>query len=226
MHCRKDNNKKCKKTQKLCQKPSPKGEPRTLFSHPTAAKNDVLPACQLLFRHFINFMFFSHFLWAPWNSCFTYMGAHFQTNVLPFVRFPRYFKCIWAGLWARWAPRPCPHSPKTILKHDFCSFASLLVWFVIDSWCIFPKTARRCWCWFLCFREWTFNETCKLNKQWTPFQKGTVAGLRAALLDNHIIYTSANPDSMWPCIALYTAGAATNLPEPSSTVCELVGSTI
>ena len=97
----------------------------------------------------------------------------------------RILKCIWAGLWARWAPRPCPHSPKTLPNQDFCSFVSRLVWFVIDSWCIFPKIARRCWCSFLCFREWTFNETCKWNKQWTPFQKGTVAGLRAALLDNY-----------------------------------------
>ena len=39
--------------------------------------------------------------------------------------------------------------------------------------------------------------------------------------NNHIydIFTWANPESMWPCIALYTAGAATNLPEPSSTAC-------
>ena len=140
------------------------------------------------------FLLFSHFLWAPWNSSFTCMGAHFQRNVIPLVRFSCYLKCIWAGLWARWAPRPCPHSPKTLPNHDFCSFVSLLVWFVIDSWCIFQKIARRCWCSFLCFREWTFNETCKLNKQWTPFQKGTVAGLRAALLDSfpmfgfHICY--------------------------------------
>ena len=83
----KTTKKKCKKTQKLCQKPSPKGEPRTWFSHPSAAKNDVLPAYQLLFRHFINLMFFSYFLWAPWNRCFTCMGAHFQRKVLPFVRF-------------------------------------------------------------------------------------------------------------------------------------------
>ena len=159
------------------------GGPRTWFSDPNAAKNNVLPACQLLFRHVLYFCVFSHFSWAPWNSSFTCMGAHFQRNVIPFVRFSCYLKCIWAGLWARWAPRPCPHSPKTLPNHDFCSFVSLLVWFVIDSWCIFPKIARRCWCSFLCFREWTFNETCKLNKQWTPFQKGTVAGLRAALLD-------------------------------------------
>jgi len=184
MHCRKDNKKKCKKQHKLYQKPSPKGEPRTRFSDPNAAKNNVLPACQLLFRHVLYFCVFSHFLWAPWNSSFTCMGAHFQRNVIPFVRFSCYLKCIWAGLWARWAPRPCPHSPKTLPNHDFCSFVSLLVWFVIDSWCIFPKIARRCWCSFLCFREWTSNETCKSNKQWTPFQKGTVAGLRAALLDN------------------------------------------
>ena len=98
-------------------------------------------------------------------------------------RWFRIIMCIWACLWARWAPRPSPHIPKTSPNNDCCSFVSLLVWFVIDSWCIFPKIARRCWCSFLCFREWTFNETCKWNKQWTPFQKGTVAGLRAALLD-------------------------------------------
>ena len=76
-----------------------------------------------------------------------------------------------------------PTQPQDLPKPRFCSFVSLLVWFVIDSWCIFPKNARRCWCSFLCVREWTFNETCKWNEKWTPLQKGTVAGLRAALLD-------------------------------------------
>ena len=184
MHCRKDNKKKWKKTHNLDSKSTRGGGPRTWFSDPNAAKNNVLPACQLLFRHVLYFCVFSHFLWAPWNSSFTCMGAHFQRNVIPFVRFSCYLKCIWAGLWARWAPRPCPHSPKTLPNHDFCSFVSLLVWFVIDSWCIFPKIARRCWCSFLCFREWTFNETCKFDKQWTPFQKGTVAGF-AKRLDNY-----------------------------------------
>ena len=54
----------------------------------------------------------------------------------------RILKCIWAGLWARWAPRPCPHSPKIPPNHDFYSFVCLLVCFVIDSLCIFPKIAR------------------------------------------------------------------------------------
>ena len=34
MHRRKDNKNKCEKLSKLYQKPSPKGEPRTRFSHP------------------------------------------------------------------------------------------------------------------------------------------------------------------------------------------------
>ena len=58
MHCRKDNKKYCKKLHKLYQKPSPKGEPRTRFSDPNAAKNNVLPACQLLVRHVLYFCVF------------------------------------------------------------------------------------------------------------------------------------------------------------------------
>ena len=54
--------KKDSRNTEIVPKTIPKGEPRTWFSHPSAAKNDVLPACQLLFRHFINAMFFSHFL--------------------------------------------------------------------------------------------------------------------------------------------------------------------
>ena len=83
MHCRKDNKNKCKQTQKLCQKPSPKGEPRTWFSHPSAAKNYVLPACQHLFGHFINLMIFLTFcdhleiaVLPAWELTFKQMCSH------------------------------------------------------------------------------------------------------------------------------------------------------
>ena len=37
----------------------------------------------------------------------------------------RILKCIWAGLWARWAPRPSPHSPntpQTTIFNHLCPF--------------------------------------------------------------------------------------------------------
>ena len=126
MHCRKDNKNKCKKRRKLYQKPAPKGEPRTRFSHPKVH------------------------LGGPLGS----LGSKTlptQPQDLPKQRF--LLICVPSGV--------------------FCH------WFVVHI----SENCSQFWCSFLCFREWTSNETCKWNKQWTPFQKGTVAGLRAALLD-------------------------------------------
>ena len=87
---RKDNKKKHKKTPELYQKASPKGEPRTWFSHPKNSKNEVLPAWELSFRVLLFFVVFCVFGRPFENSSFTCMGAQFwrtRSAILCFLSF-------------------------------------------------------------------------------------------------------------------------------------------
>ena len=87
---RKDNKKKHKKTPELYQKASPKGEPRTWFSHPKNSKNEVLPAWELNFRVLLFFVVFCVFGRPFENSSFTCIGAQFwrtRSAILCFLSF-------------------------------------------------------------------------------------------------------------------------------------------
>ena len=82
--------KKTKKHHELYQKASPKGEPRTWFSHPKNAKNEVLPAWELSFRVLLFSVVFHVFGRPLENSSFTFMGAQFwrtRSAILCFLSF-------------------------------------------------------------------------------------------------------------------------------------------
>ena len=112
-------------------------------------------------------------------------NAHFTKSHPPRVSHERGFrivKCIEASLWAHWAPRPLTHSSKTPPNHD-CLLICGPSGKICHGFAVHVlEIARRFRCSLLRAWEWMFTETCKWNKQRTPFRKGKAAGLREALL--------------------------------------------
>ena len=118
----KDNKKKHKKTPELYQKASPKGEPRTWFSHPKNSKNEVLPAWELSFRVLLFFVVFYVFGRPFENSSFTCMGAQFwrtRSAILCFLSFLKTQKNTSGGFSGPLGSKTPPHGPKTPPNHDF-----------------------------------------------------------------------------------------------------------
>ena len=114
----------------MYQKASPKGEPRTWFSHPKNSKNEVLPAWELNFRVLLFFVVFCVFGRPFENSSFTCMGAQFwrtRSAILCFLSFLKTQKTRRVGFRARWAPRP---SKPRFWPH----FGSILDRFWKDFW--------------------------------------------------------------------------------------------
>ena len=76
-----------------CTKNHPQGGgPRTRFSDPNAAKNNVLPACQLLFRHVLYFCVFHTFcehleiaVLPAWELTLVRFGLTFASILVPFL---------------------------------------------------------------------------------------------------------------------------------------------
>ena len=106
----------------MYQKASPKGEPRTWFSHPKNSKNEVLPAWELSFRVLLFFVVFCVFGRPFENSSFTCMGAQFwrtRSAILCFLSFLKTQKNTSGGFSGPLGSKTPPHGPKTPPNHDF-----------------------------------------------------------------------------------------------------------
>ena len=114
----------------MYQKASPKGEPRTWFSHPKNSKNEVLPAWELSFRVLLFFVVFCVFGRPFENSSFTCMGAQFwrtRSAILCFLSFLKTQKNTSGGFSG-------PLGSKTLQTTILASFWRYLG-FCKDFWC-------------------------------------------------------------------------------------------
>ena len=134
----------------MYQKASPKGEPRTWFSHHKNSKNEVLPAWELSFRVLLFFVVFCVFGRPFENSSFTCMGAQFWRTRSAILCFSSFLKTQIKH--AGWVFGPAglqdpPTRPQDTSKPRFWHhFGSILDRFWKDFWYNFGSVfyEKRC----------------------------------------------------------------------------------